>query len=158
MTELTVELNGEPRCLDVDPTKPLVETLRNDLELTGTKHGCSSGVCGACTVMIDGQARKSCLHLTGMVEESSVQTIEGVADDDSLHPVQEAFLDQFSLQCGFCTPGFVLSTLALLAENPNPDRSDIEEALHGNTCRCTGYEMIFEGVERAVERSSAPDQ
>jgi aerobic-type carbon monoxide dehydrogenase small subunit (CoxS/CutS family) len=108
--------------------------------------------------MIDGQARKSCLHLTGMVEGSSVRTIEGVADDDSLHPVQEAFLDQFSLQCGFCTPGFVLSTLALLAENPNPDRSDIEEALHGNTCRCTGYGMIFEGVEQAVERSATPDQ
>jgi carbon-monoxide dehydrogenase small subunit len=157
MSELSFELNGERQTVNVDPSKPLVKTLREDLELTGTKKGCSSGACGACTVMIDGEARKSCLQLSGMIEQSNVRTIEGVADDDGLHAVQEAFLDQFSLQCGFCTPGFVISTLALLAENPDPDRREIEEALHGNICRCTGYQMIFEGVEQAAKRMSSED-
>lgn len=156
MSELTFELNGEKTQIDVDPSKPLVTTLREELELTGTKRGCDSGVCGACTVMIDGEARKSCLQLTGMINKSSVQTIEDVADGEELHPIQESFLDQFSLQCGFCTPGFVISTLALLDENPEPNREEIEKALHGNICRCTGYQMILEGVEEAAKRLSSP--
>lgn len=154
MSEFTFELNGEEVTIDADPRKPLVRTLREDFELTGTKRGCDSGVCGACTVLINGEAQKSCLQLTGMIDDSSVQTIEGVANDDGLHPIQESFLDYFSLQCGFCTPGFVLSTLALLNENPEPDKEEIEQALHGNICRCTGYQMIIEGVEESAKRIS----
>lgn len=150
MSETTFTINGEEVTIETDPGRQLIWTLREDLELTGTKKGCSSGVCGACTVLIDGEARKSCLHLTGMVDGAEIQTVEGVSDGEELHPVQQGFLDRFSLQCGFCTPGFVMSTLALLGENPEPAEDDIVDALHGNVCRCTGYQMIFEGIEQAV--------
>ncbi|RQG88052.1 (2Fe-2S)-binding protein [Natrarchaeobius halalkaliphilus] len=150
MTELTLTVNDEQQTIDVDPSKPLVDVLRDDLGLTGTKKGCSTGVCGACTVRIDDEPRKACMHIAGMVDGKSIETIETLSDGDDLHPVQEAFLEEFSLQCGFCTPGFIMSAVALLEENPDPTDEEIETALHGNTCRCTGYDMIFEGVKRAA--------
>lgn len=155
MTELTLTVNGRERTVDVDPAASLLDVLRTELDLTGTKEGCSTGVCGACTVRIDGEPRKSCMHIAGQVQGQSVQTVEALSDGDSMHPVQEAFLEEFSLQCGFCTPGFVMSAVALLEENPDPSDEEIETALHGNTCRCTGYQMIFEGVRRAAEEVSA---
>lgn len=150
MTELTLTINDETHVIDVDPAKPLVDVLREDLGLTGTKNGCSTGVCGSCTVRVDGEARKSCMQVAGMVEGRDVETIEHVSDGDEIHPVQSAFLEEFSLQCGFCTPGFIMSTIALLEETPDPTDEEITEALHGNICRCTGYQMIFDGVKRAA--------
>lgn len=158
MFELTLTVNGEERVVDVEPTKPLVDVLRDDLELKGTKRSCSSGVCGACTVRIDGEARKSCLHFAGSVEGASVETVEGLAQDDELHPVQEAFLEEFSFQCGFCTAGFLLSTVSLLERSPNPTADEIKDALRGNLCRCTGYVSIVEGVRNAAEKMDATDE
>lgn len=157
MTELTLSINGDEAVVDVDPARTLVKVLRDDLGLTGTKHGCSTGVCGACTVQIDGEARKSCMHLVAMVADSEIRTIEGLSDDGELHPIQEAFVEEFSLQCGFCTPGFIMSTSALLAENPRPSEAEIEEAIHGNICRCTGYRSIIKGVKRSSDLMTEAD-
>jgi len=158
MTELTLAVNGEERTVDVDPAASLLEVLRTEFDLTGTKEGCSTGICGACTVRIDGEARKACMHIAGQAQGRSIQTVEALSDGDSMHPVQEAFLEEFSLQCGFCTPGFVMSAVALLEENPDPTDEEIETALHGNTCRCTGYGMILDGVKRAAEEMSGETQ
>ncbi|WP_254533252.1 (2Fe-2S)-binding protein [Natrinema gelatinilyticum] len=154
MAELSLTVNGEDHTVDVDPAKPLADVLRDELGLPGTKQSCSTGICGACTVRIDGEARKSCLHMAGAVEDADIRTVEDLVDGETneLHPVQEAFLEEFSFQCGFCTPGFLNSTLSLLDENPNPTEEEIKDALHGNICRCTGYVAILEGVKAAAEK------
>lgn len=152
MTDLRLTVNGTEHEVDVNPLKPLADLLHDDLGYKGTKQSCSTGVCGACTVRIDGEARKSCLHMAGKVADADIQTVEGLASDGELHPIQEAFIDEFSFQCGFCTPGFLMSTAALLEENADPDEDEIADALHGNICRCTGYVAIVDGVKEAARR------
>lgn len=159
MAELTLTVNDERRTLDVDPATPLADVLHDDLGLQGTKQGCSTGVCGACTVRIDGEARKSCLQMVGGVEDADVRTVEDLEDGD-LSPVQEAFLEEFSFQCGFCTSGFLNTAAAFLAENPDPTEEEIADAIHGNLCRCTGYVAIVEGISAAAQKlpASSPDR
>lgn len=157
MTEYTLAINGREHEVDVDPSRSLLKVIRYDLGLTGTQQACSTGVCGACTVRIDGEARKSCMHLIGMVADADIETVEGLARGDDLHPIQEAFIEEFSLQCGFCTPGFVMSTAALLDETPDPSEAEIKEALHGNICRCTGYTSIIKGVKTAAGKLDAEE-
>jgi len=145
--------NGKPMEVDAPPETRVLDLLREELGLTGTKEGCGRGECGACTILLDGKPVNSCLLLAGKIAGREVVTIEGVAgEDDSLHPIQEAFLDKGAVQCGFCTPGMVLSTKALLDENSSPEIEEIEEALSGNLCRCTGYGKIVEGVVEAADR------
>jgi carbon-monoxide dehydrogenase small subunit len=145
-------VNGRPCEGSVEARKTLADFLREDLGLTGTHLGCEHGVCGACTILVDGEAVRACLMLAVQADGAEVTTVEGVASGDVLHPVQEAFWDSHSFQCGFCTPGFVMSTLALLRENANPNDEEIRDALSGNLCRCTGYESIVAGVRRAAEK------
>ena len=144
-----LSVNGEPRETIVAENETLLEVLRERLRLTGTKHGCELGECGACTVLVDGTPQLSCLLLPAQVEGTAVTTIEGLARGSELHPVQQAFVAQGGLQCGYCTPGMVLAAKALLDENPAPSRDEIKEALAGNLCRCTGYAGIIEAVEEA---------
>lgn len=146
---LRLSVNGQDRELLVKPYATLLEVLREDLRLTGTKHGCEAGECGACMVLIDDVPKLSCLVLPAQAEGTQVTTIEGVADGSTLHPVQQAFLDRGAVQCGYCTPGMVLTAKALLDANPAPSRPEIKEALAGNLCRCTGYASIVEAVEEA---------
>jgi carbon-monoxide dehydrogenase small subunit len=145
-------VNGRSCEGSVEARKTLADFLREDLGLTGTHLGCEHGVCGACTILVDGEAVRACLMLAVQADGAEVTTVEGVAEGDALHPVQEAFWESHSFQCGFCTPGFVMTTLALLRENPTPNEEEIREALSGNLCRCTGYESIVAGVRRAAER------
>ena len=145
-------LNGEEVEVAFAPHKTLLEVLREDLALTGTKHGCELGECGVCTVLIDGQPILSCLALGLDMEGREVMTIEGMAEATRLHPLQEPFADLGAAQCGYCTPGFLLTAKELLEKNPNPDREEIKEALAGNLCRCTGYIKIYEAVELAAAR------
>ena len=146
---LRLSVNGQDRELLVKPYATLLEVLREDLRLTGTKHGCEAGECGACMVLIDDVPKLSCLVLPAQAEGTQVTTIEGVADGATLHPVQQAFLDRGAVQCGYCTPGMVLTAKALLDANPAPSRPEIKEALAGNLCLCTGYASIVEAVEEA---------
>ena len=143
-------LNGEPVEVAFAPHKTLLEVLREDLRLTGTKHGCELGECGTCAVLVDGKPVLSCLYLGLECEGKSVETVEGMADARGLHPLQKAFADLGAAQCGYCTPGFLLTAKALLEETRNPTRDRIKEALAGNLCRCTGYIKIFEAVELAA--------
>jgi carbon-monoxide dehydrogenase small subunit len=145
-------LNGEPIEAAFAPHKTLLEVLREDLALTGTKHGCELGECGVCTVLIDGQPMLSCLFLGLDAEGRDVTTIEGMAEGNRLHPLQETFADLGAAQCGYCTPGFLLVAKELLERNPSPRREEIQEALAGNLCRCTGYIKIYEAVELAASR------
>ena len=147
-TEQLIELrvNGEPRRAVADVRTTLADFLREQLELTGTHLGCEHGVCGACTVLVDGQAVRSCLLLAVQAGGCEVLTVEGLADGDRLHPLQEALWESHAFQCGFCTPGFVMTALALLREDPGADEEEIRETLSGNLCRCTGYQTIVEGV------------
>jgi carbon-monoxide dehydrogenase small subunit len=148
---LATTVNGERRRGLVEPRKTLADFLREDCGLTGTHLGCEHGVCGACTVLLDGQAVRSCLLLAVQAEGAEVTTVEGLSPDDgSLSPVQSAFREEHGLQCGFCTPGFIVSVTAFLRDNPNPSRVEIIEALSGNLCRCTGYQGIIRAVERAA--------
>jgi carbon-monoxide dehydrogenase small subunit len=159
-TELDVELavNGVARRARVEARRSLAELLRDDLGLTGTHLGCEHGVCGSCTVLLDGQPARSCLTLAVQADGRVVTTVEGLADGDRLHPVQQGCLERHSFQCGFCTPGVLVTAAALLDEVPDPDEATIREALSGNLCRCTGYESIVEGVLRAAElRVAAAD-
>jgi len=149
---LRLRVNGEDVEAAVAPHKTLLEVLREDLQLTGTKHGCELGECGTCTVLVDGKPVLSCLALPADLEGREITTIEGMADGPRLHPLQEAFADLGAAQCGYCTPGFLLTAKALLDENPAPSRQDMKEALAGNLCRCTGYIKIYEAVERAAEK------
>jgi len=145
-------LNGEPARATFAAHKTLLEVLREDLNLTGTKHGCELGECGTCAVLVDGVPVLSCLVLGLDVEGRSVTTVEGMADGPNLHPLQAAFADLGAAQCGYCTPGILLTAQALLAANPAPTRDEIREALAGNLCRCTGYIKIYEAVELAAAR------
>ena len=141
---LKMRVNGDDHELYVDPRRSLAEVLRNELGLFGLKEGCLSCYCGVCTVLIDGKAVKSCLIFAHQVQGKDVLTIEGLAKNGQLHPIQQAFIDHFAFQCGFCTPGTILSMKALFDENPNPSEEDIRTALIGNLCRCTGYHKIVE--------------
>jgi len=143
-------LNGEPVQVEIEPHLTLLELLRNELELTGTKEGCGMGECGACTVLLDGKAINSCILPALEVEGKGVTTIEGVADDKGgLHPIQKAFIEYGAIQCGFCTPGMVLSAKALLDENPKPTEEEIRNGIAGNLCRCTGYLQIVQAIKAA---------
>ena len=152
MTEIEMDVNGETRRADADVRTTLADFLRDHLGLTGTHVGCEHGVCGACTVLLDGASVRSCLVLAVQARGHEVTTVEGVAADGELHPVQQGFYDGHSFQCGFCTPGFVMTTMELLAEGAELDEAQIREALSGNVCRCTGYESIVDGVRLAAER------
>jgi aerobic-type carbon monoxide dehydrogenase small subunit (CoxS/CutS family) len=149
---IALRINDEATEVSFSPHKTLLEVLREDLGLTGTKHGCELGECGACAVLVDGKPVLSCLYLGLEAAGRSVSTIEGMADGPALHPLQDAFADLGAAQCGYCTPGILLTAQALLAEKANPSRAEIKEALAGNLCRCTGYLQIFEAVEDAVVR------
>lgn len=150
--KVSFTLNGKPVSCEVKAEEVLVDTIREKFCLTGTKRGCGTGDCGTCTVLLDGEPVRSCILLTAMVEGKSVTTIEGVGTIDNLHPVQQAFIDASAIQCGFCTPGMVLVTIALLEKNPNPTEDEIRTALSGNLCRCTGYEKIVKAVKLAADR------
>jgi len=153
MTEPTrLTVNGTPVEAAIEARLTLADLLRDELGLTGTHLGCEHGVCGACTVLLDGEAVRSCLVLAVQAEGREVRTVEGLADGDQLGPVQQAFWEAHGFQCGFCTPGFVMTTVALLEENPTADEAEIREALSGNICRCTGYQSIVDGVLLAVRR------
>ncbi len=143
-------VNGERHELAFAPHKTLLELLREDLGLTGTKHGCELGECGTCTVLVDGVPILSCLALARAYAERSIETVEGLAQGAALHPLQEAFAELGAAQCGYCTPGFLLAARALLDANPHPTRDEIKDALSGNLCRCTGYLKIYEAVELAA--------
>jgi carbon-monoxide dehydrogenase small subunit len=146
-----LNINGSPHTVSLDPRRTLADVIREDVGLTGTHLGCEHGVCGACTVLLDGAPVRSCLMLAVQADGRDITTIEGLAaEDGTLHPVQEAMRQALSFQCAFCAPGFLLSTVALLHENPNPTGSEIREELSGNLCRCTGYQSILDGVETAV--------
>jgi carbon-monoxide dehydrogenase small subunit len=145
-------VNGKPRDGEAEPRKTLADFLREDLGLTGTHLGCEHGVCGACTVLVDGEPVRSCLMLAVQARGLSITTVEGVADGDALNPLQQALRDSHAFQCGFCTPGFVMQITSLLSENAAPTEADIREALSGNLCRCTGYQKILDAVQLAAER------
>jgi aerobic-type carbon monoxide dehydrogenase small subunit (CoxS/CutS family) len=150
--KIALELNGEPVEVAFAPHKTLLEVLREDLGLTGTKHGCELGECGTCTVLVDGTAVLSCLVLGVACAGRRVKTVEGLSAGPTLHPLQEAFAELGAAQCGYCTPAFLLAAEALLAANPKPTREAIKHALAGNLCRCTGYIKIYEAVELAAAR------
>jgi carbon-monoxide dehydrogenase small subunit len=152
MTDLMLEVNGQRRSASVAPETTLLELLRNEFGLTGAKLGCDVGDCGACTVIVDGKPVNACLMLAAQAAERHVLTIEGLATRDALHPIQQAFEEHASLQCGFCGPGVILSAKALLDENPDPTRHDIRDALSGNLCRCTGYTKLIDAVQEAAAR------
>ena len=145
-------INGESRSVDVFPMARLLDVLRERCHLTGTKEGCGEGECGACTVVLDGQIVNSCLVPVVQVNGSNITTIEGVAQHDQLHAVQQAFIDHGGAQCGICTPGMVLAAVDLLNRNPEPSEAEIRNGLAGNLCRCTGYMKIFESVVRAYQK------
>ena len=151
---VSVTVNGLEREATVEPRKTLADFLREDLGLTGTHLGCEHGVCGACTVLIDGRAVRACLQFAVQVEGCSITTVEGLAVDGELNAVQRAFMNEHGLQCGFCTPGFVVSATALLASNPNPSDQEIREGLSGNICRCTGYQGIIRAVRSAASEAA----
>ncbi len=150
----SLTLNGEPVEVSFAPYKTLLEVLREDLNLTGTKHGCELGECGACAVLVDGAPRLSCLVLALECQGKAIETVEGLANGAKLHPLQTAFADLGAAQCGYCTPGILMTAKALLEHEPNPSRERIKEAISGNLCRCTGYQQIFEAIEEAAKRMS----
>lgn len=152
---VTVEVNGRTHQVPVDARTTLADFLREQLRLTGTHLGCEHGVCGACTVRMDGRAVRSCLVFAVQADGASIETIEGLADGDELHPVQAAFQAEHGLQCGFCTPGFVMSVASFLERHPDPTDEEIRVGLSGNLCRCTGYQGILRAVRRAAEQMGA---
>ena len=150
MTRIALDVNGRRHEAEVEPRSLLVYFLRDELGLKGTNVGCDTSSCGACTVLLDGESVKSCTVLAVQADGCEVTTIEGLADGERLHPVQQAFHEQHGLQCGYCTPGFVMATVSLLKENPSPSEAEIRHALEGNLCRCTGYHNIVRAVEAAA--------
>ena len=150
-TRIEATINGTPYVLHVAPNARLIDILRNELELTGTKEGCGVGVCGACTIHFNGKTASACLILAVMADGAEITTIEGLAEGGKLDPVQVAFLSGGGVQCGFCTPGQIMAAKALLDQNPDPSEAEIKEAMIGNLCRCTGYYAIIECVRRAAE-------
>jgi aerobic-type carbon monoxide dehydrogenase small subunit (CoxS/CutS family) len=149
--QLNLSVNGETAEVSFAPYKTLLEVLREDLALTGTKHGCELGECGACAVLLDGEPQLSCLVLAVECEGRRIETVEGLARGAELHPLQAAFADLGAAQCGYCTPGILMTAKALLEREPNPSRERIREAVSGNLCRCTGYQQIYEAIEAAAQ-------
>ena len=147
---ITLNVNGTAHAIEVESRRLLLDCLRDDLEITGPKEGCSMGVCGACTVLVDGRLTSACLELAVRCDGARITTVEGLSDGDTLHPIQQAFIDHGGFQCGICTPGMLMTALELLRENPNPSRGEIREALTGNLCRCTGYQTIVDSIEAAA--------
>ena len=156
MRMIRLRVNGQPVVREVPDHRLLVDFLRYDLSLTGTKEGCSVGVCGACTVLLDGQPVSSCIALAVMADGCEVTTIEGLAEDDRLHPLQQAFIDYGGFQCGICTPGQVMAAKALLDVNPHPSKEEIQAWMMGNLCRCTGYYKIIASIQAVAEGKVAP--
>ncbi len=154
MNKITIDVtvNGEEHTVEVPARRMLSDLLRDDLNLTGTKRGCETGICGACTVLVDGEAVKSCLMLAAQVRGRHVMTVEGLAADGELHPLQQCFMECGGLQCGYCTPGFLMTSCALLANNPDPTEEEVRHGLNGNLCRCTGYVGIVESILSAAEK------
>ena len=148
---IDINVNGVNHRLNVAPGTTLLEVLREQLNLKGTKHGCGNGECGACTVIMDGKAVNACLVLAVRANNKRISTIEGIASNEGLHPIQKEFIDNGAVQCGFCNPGMIVSAKALIDEIPEPDRDDIKEALSGNLCRCSGYQKIFQAVSKASQ-------
>lgn len=151
---ITLTVNGEVHEILVKPNTSLLDVLRNELDLTGTKRGCDTGDCGACTVIMDGKAVDACLVLAMKADGRNIVTIEGLANGNKLDPIQQAFLEKGAVQCGFCTPGMALSTKALLDKNPNPTKEEIKAGIAGNLCRCTGYTKIIEAIQTASQKMS----
>ncbi len=151
--KITLIVNGQQRTVVTDPERPLLDVLREDLRIMGPKYGCGQGQCGACTVLMDGKRTLSCITPAGAADKKKITTIEGLADGDNLHPVQQAFLDEGAIQCGYCTPGMILSAVALLQENPKPTDEQITEWMNGSICRCNGYAKILNAVRRAASLS-----
>ncbi len=151
LVDVTVTVNGVSRSAAVEPRTLLVHFLRDNLGLTGTHVGCDTSQCGACVVSIDGVTAKSCTKLAVQVDGCEIETVEGLANGDEFHPIQEAFWEKHGLQCGYCTPGMIMSTKSLLERNPNPSEAEIRHELEGNMCRCTGYQNIVRSVQRAAE-------
>lgn len=152
MTNIHLKVNGEDYDLTIRPWATLLEVIREDLGLTGAKEGCGEGECGACTVIMDGKAVNACIMLAAEADGKEIITIEGLADGERMHPIQEAFVEIGGLQCGFCTPGMILSTKVLLDANPSPTDAEIRKGLEGNFCRCTGYTKIIESVKVAAQK------
>ena len=154
----TIELsiNGSRRRVDAEPARSLLTVLRDELDLTGSKYGCGEGQCGACTVLLDGQPTFACITPVMVAMGRNVETIEGVADGDQLHPLQQAFVDEAAMQCGYCTPGMVMSALALLRRNPDPSEAEIVQHMNGNICRCGSYPRIVRAVRRTAETTPKP--
>ena len=153
MAAIRLAINGKDYSVDIDPQTSLLTVLRENLDLTGSKYGCGEGMCGACTVLINGKAQRSCITRVGAVAGKQITTIEGLADGDRLHPVQQAFLDAGAMQCGYCTSGMIMSAVALLRKNPSPNESDIIDFMDGNVCRCGTYSRIVTAIQNA---SKAP--
>ena len=152
MMKIEITVNGAKRVFDVEPQTLLLNLIRDEMDLTGTKYGCGIGECGACTVLLDGDAVLACMVLAVDADDRRVDTIEGLAEGGKLHPIQEAYLDEGAVQCGYCTPGFIMATKALLDENPEPTEQEIREYLNGNICRCTGYVNIVKAVQAASKK------
>lgn len=150
MEEITLRVNGRPHDVRVEPRKTLADTLREEVGLTGTHLGCEHGVCGACTVLADGLPVRSCLMFAVQCEDIEIRTVEGLAEGDELHPIQQAFWENHGLQCGFCTPGFLMLAVGYLEQNPHPDDAALREVLASNLCRCTGYQNIMKAVKQAA--------
>ena len=152
---LSVTVNGKPYDLEIEPRLLLIDLLRDELHLTGTHVGCDSSYCGACTVLLDGRSVKSCTVLAVQAHGAEITTVEGLATNGELHPVQKAFAENHGLQCGYCTPGLLLSTLDLLSRHPHPSDAEIRKAIAGNTCRCTGYQNILKAIRAAAHARGA---
>lgn len=155
MTSITFVINGQKRSVEVPPMKRLLDVLREDLRLTGTKEGCGEGECGACSVLVDGELVNSCLIPVLQAEGSEITTIEGLAHDERMHPIQQCFLENGGAQCGICTPGMILATHHLLGKHPHPTFTQIQDGLSGNLCRCTGYMRIFSAVQAAANMGAS---
>ena len=153
--ELILTVNGIKRTVMTDPERPLLDVLREDFKLTGTKYGCGEGYCGACTVLMDGKCVHACMTPVAMADNRVILTIEGLARGDSLNPVQEAFLEEGAMQCGYCTPGMIMRAVSLLQRNPNPTDEQIITEMNGNVCRCNGYIKILNAVRRAAKQIKA---
>lgn len=150
--EVSLTVNGQAYSASVEPRTTLVDLLRGELGLTGTHVGCEHGVCGACTILVNGQAVRSCIMLAVQADGAELMTVEGLSEDGQLHPIQQAFIEQRGLQCGFCTPGFLMSVYELLQHNPQPNDEEIKDALGGELCRCTGYQSILKSVHVAAAK------
>ncbi|GAI78006.1 unnamed protein product [marine sediment metagenome] len=159
MSKLTIGfiINGQKKIIETTPSTRLLDLIRDDLHLTGTKEGCGKGECGACTVIMNGELVASCLILAPQTDGAVITTIEGIGDNEYLDPVQEAFIETGAVQCGFCTPGMILAAKKLLEENPHPDEEEIKRGISGNLCRCTGYQKIFDAIKLAANRLSSRD-